>query len=160
MTNSQQAYMLDTNVFNAVIDGNISLEVFAGRRLLVIGVQMAELAATKCAARREALLAIAEKIKPTTLLASSFALDIEGAGLDQAFWNDGTGTFERMLDRLRQLDTKKKQKSGDGLNQDRDILIAETAIKNHAIMVSNDDNLRKVVSEFSGKAITLTQLVV
>jgi predicted nucleic acid-binding protein len=159
MANQGQTFMLDTNVFNAVVDNNVPLAAFAGRRLLVIGVQMAELAATKCASRREALLAIAEEIKPTTLLASSFALDIEVAGLDQAFWNDGSGTFEKMLDRLRQLDPKKKMKSGDGLNQDRDILIAETAIKNRAILVSNDNNLRTVMSEFAGKVITTAQFI-
>jgi rRNA-processing protein FCF1 len=151
--------MLDTNVFNAVVDNNISLAAFARCRLLVIGVQMAELAATKRAPRREALLAIAVEINPTTLLASSFAFGIEGAGFDQACWNDGSGTFQKMLDRLRQLDAEKKKKSRDKLNPDRDILIAETAIKNHAILVSNDDNLRQVVSEFAGKAITLTQFM-
>jgi hypothetical protein len=154
-----QAYMLDTNVFNAVVDGDISVAAFAGCRLLVIGVQRAELMATKCAARREALLAIAVEINLTTSLASTFAFGIEGAGFNQACWNDGSGTFEKMLDRLRQLDTKKKKKGVDDLNPDRDILTAETAIKNQAILVSNDNNLRQVVSEFMGKAITLTQFL-
>jgi predicted nucleic acid-binding protein len=160
-----QAYMLDTNVFNKVVKDNNPLAAFAGRRLLVIGVQMAELAATKCAPRREALLAIAKEIKPTTLRASSFAFGIEGAGFDEACWNDGSGTFQKMLDRLRQLDTKtkknrkKKSDEDEDLNPDRDILIGETAIKNQAILVTNDNNLRQVVSEFMGKAITLTTFI-
>ena len=43
-----QTYMLDTNVFNHVLEEKISLELFAGCRLLVIGVQLAELRATPC----------------------------------------------------------------------------------------------------------------
>ncbi len=54
-----------------------------------------------------------------------------------------------MLSRLRELDAKNK----NPLNQVRDVLIAETAIKNKAILVSHDDNLRKIVFEFGGRAI-------
>jgi hypothetical protein len=113
--------------------------------------------ATKNAMRQTALLSKFEKINPTTLLASSFALDIEGAGFEQAYWNDGSGNFERMLLRLRQLDDESKKKSRDRLNHDRDILIAETAIKNQATLVSGDVNLCRVVLEFGGRAIPPVQ---
>src|SRR6266480_1188606 len=43
------------------------------------------------------------------------------------------------------------------LNQERDILIAETAVKNGATLVSDDRNLRKVVSEFGGRGIDALQ---
>ncbi len=150
-------YMLDTTVFNDALDGKISSAVFAGRRVLVTGVQAAELRATKNTTRQAALVAKFEEIKPTLLPASSFAFGIEGAGLDQAEWNDGSGNFEKMLDRLRWLDEQSRKKNRDPLNQERDILIAETAIKNHAALVSGDENLRRVVSEFGGCAITLSQ---
>jgi predicted nucleic acid-binding protein len=141
--------MLDTNVFNAVLNGELLKTSCMGRRLLVTGIQADELRATKEITRRANLLAIFEEINPTLLPASSFALDIEGAGLDQAYWNDGSGNFERMLARLKQLDSKNKKNP----NQLRDILIAETAIQNVAILVSGDANLRRVVSEFGGQAI-------
>src|ERR1039457_2601842 len=83
------------------------------------------------------------------------AWDIEGAGFDQAHWNDGSGNFDRMLARLQQLDPKKEKFK---LNQVRDILIAETAIKKGAILVSGDSTLRQVVSEFGGHAIDLPSL--
>jgi predicted nucleic acid-binding protein len=150
-------YMLDTNVFNDALAGKISSAVFAGRRLLVTGVQAAELRATKNTTRQADLLVTFEDVKPTVLAASSFALDIEGAGWDQAEWNDGSGNFEKMRDRLRWLDKESRKKNRDPLNQERDILIAETAIKNHATLVSGDENLRQVVSEFGGHAITLSQ---
>jgi predicted nucleic acid-binding protein len=149
MATAYQNYMLDTNVFNAVLDGRALPASFVGRCLLVTGVQAAELRATEKPERRAALLAAYEELRPTSLPASSFAFDIEGAGFDQAYWNDGSGNFERMLVRLRQLDPKNKSAP----NQVRDILIAETAIKNGATLVSGDSNLRQVVSEFGGNAI-------
>jgi predicted nucleic acid-binding protein len=154
-------YMLDTTVFNDALDGKISSAVFAGRRVIVTGVQAAELRATKNTTRQAALVAKFEEIKPTLLPASSFAFGIEGAGWDQAEWNDGSGNFGKMRDRLRQLDKESRKKNKDPLkqelNQERDILIAETAIKNHAALVSRDENLRRVVSEFGGCAITPAQ---
>lgn len=154
MPTLHQNYMLDTNVFNAVLDGKVLPDSLVSGRLLVTGVQAAELRATGRPERRAALLAVYEEIGPTSLPASSFALDIEGTGFDQAYWNDGSGNFESMLARLRQLDPENKRAA----NQVRDILIAETAIKNGATLVSGDSNLRQVVSEFGGNAIDLDNL--
>jgi predicted nucleic acid-binding protein len=154
MTAAHQAYILDTTVFNAVLDGKALPASLTNRRLLVTGIQANELRATGKAERRAALLAVYEEIDPTSVPASSFAFDIEGAGFDQAYWNDGSGNFEKMLARLQQLDTKDKSAN----NQVRDILIAETAIKNGATLVSGDSNLRQVVSEFGGNAIDLANL--
>lgn len=146
-----QKYMLDTTVFNHVLNEDISTALFAGHRLLVTGVQAGELKSTKAAQRRESLWDVFKDIAPISLLASSFAFGIEGAGWDQAYWNDGSGNFEKMLARLKELDGTKNR----DLNQKRDILIAETAIKNEAVLVSGDSNLRKVVFEFGGHAISL-----
>ena len=62
-----------------------------------------------------------------------------------------------MLDLLQQLDSLSGKKSRDPLNQVHDILIAETAIKKHAVLVSGDKNLRQVVSDFGGRAMTPQQ---
>jgi len=80
-----QTYMLDTNVFNDVLDRKISFGSFTGRRMLVIGVQAAELRATPETLRREKLLVVFEEINPDTVPTSSFAFDVEGAGLDLAY---------------------------------------------------------------------------
>lgn len=150
--------MVDTNVFNHALDGKIPTNAFAGRRLLVTGIQAAELGATQNPpGRREALLAALAQVMPAQAPASSFALDVDGAGWDQAYWSDGSGNFEKMLERLRQLDKAGKKKPKP-LNKVRDILIAETAIKNHATLVSGDSNLRRVVSEFGGRALTPAEL--
>lgn len=140
--------MLDTNVFNAAREGKMSLPSLVGSQLLVIGVQAAELRATRNTKKRAELLAVFEEIHPATVPASSFAFDIEGAGFDQACLNDGDGQFQRMLTRLRELDRKK-----DIGNQARDILIAETAVKTGATLLTRDVNLTKVVVEFGGLAM-------
>ena len=149
MSATEQSYMLDTTEFNHLLDGKVSITSFAGRRLLVTRIQEAELRATKDDGRRNALLAEYKKVAASVEYTSSFAFDIEGAGLDQAYWNDGSGSVEKMLHRLRELDPKNK----NPLNQVRDILIAETAIKNGAILVSHDTKLRKVICEFGGQSV-------
>jgi predicted nucleic acid-binding protein len=142
-----RTYMLDTNIFNAILDGKAASTSLKGHRLLVTGIQADELRATSSPERRAALLNVYKEIRPTSLPSSSFAFDIEGAGFGQAYWNDGSGNFEKMLARLRELDPGGK----NAANQVRDVLIAETAMKNGAILVSRDSNLRQVVSEFGGK---------
>jgi hypothetical protein len=153
------AYMFDTNVFNHVLHGNIPLPALAGKRILSTGVQRDELNKTKePPGRREELLEIFDKIAPEIMHASSFLFGVEGAGFDQACWNDGSGNFDKMLNRLCELDdTNKRKRKLDKeklkLNQLRDVSIAETAIKNGAILVSDDVNLQIVVSESGGRVV-------
>ena len=58
-----------------------------------------------------------------------------------------------MLARLTELDAPSKNKDRGPRNKIRDILIAETAIKINAVLISGDANLQLVVSEFGGKAV-------
>jgi predicted nucleic acid-binding protein len=148
-----QTYMLDTNVFNDLLDQKVSASLFARTHVIGTGIQASELKATSDDERRASLLGVFREVAPVPALTSSFAFDIEGAGFDQACWNDGTGQFQKMLARLETLDQRKNRSA----NQTRDILIAETAIKNGAILISGDSNLRQVVSEFGGRAISLEE---
>jgi predicted nucleic acid-binding protein len=143
-------YLLDTNVFNKVLDGAISIESLAVP-LLAKRIQESELSNTRDPLRRERLLAVFTEADPVIPFTASAAWDIEGAGWNQARWNDGSGTFQKMLARLRDLD-KNKRRPPPPLNQERDILTAETAIKNVATLVTDDANLQKVVTEFGGCA--------
>jgi hypothetical protein len=145
-------YMLDTTLFNSVRDGEILPASFAGLHLLVTGIQESELRATKCPQRRANLVAAFKEVDAVLVRASSFAWGIKGAGWVEAYWNDGSGNFQKMLDRLRMLDPARKSP----LNQLRDILIAETAIKTNTTLVSGDKHLRQVVLEFGGRAIDHT----
>lgn len=150
---ASNGYMLDTTLFNSMLDSTISTASFAALRLLATGIQPSELRATRCPERRADLLATFSEVNPAVAPASSFAWGVEGAGWEQAYWNDGSGNFQKMLDRLRELDRKSKRKNRDPLNPVRDILIAETAIKIGATLVSNDPRLRQVVLEFGGRAL-------
>ena len=145
--------MLDTNVFNDACDGKMPAEAFSDRKITATGVQLSELRATKNLARRDELLAKFLEIGPTSTLAASGIWGLDGAGWGQARWNDGSGTFQSMLARLKELDAVSRKKSKDEMNQIRDIVIAETALKLRAILVSNDNNLRKLFFEFGGTAI-------
>jgi hypothetical protein len=157
MSTEPQAFMLDTNVFSRVLDGVLPLPAKTGRRFLVTGVQADECRSTPCPTRRAGLLQAIEEIAPELCLASSFCLGIEGAVFGQAEWNDGTGRFEDMLARLKALDRKQRTEA-QHLNQIRDIVIAETAIKLGAVLVSDDAKLRQVVVEFGGAAVPSAHL--
>jgi hypothetical protein len=149
-------YILDSNIFDRVCDGKVVLPKIVPGRLTAVGVQLAEIRAIPDAnaERREKLLNIFQTLIPEVALTSSACFGIEGAGWGQARWNDGDGLFERMLERLRELDAhhlRGKQKKPS--NQVRDICLAESAIKYQSILVSDDKNLRQVVQEFGGLAI-------
>jgi predicted nucleic acid-binding protein len=149
-----QTYMLDTNVFNDLLDQKISPSLFAGYDVIATGIQLDELKATRRDERRASLIKVFNGVAPVHPPPSSFALDIEGAGLDQAYWNDQTGIFGAMLASLQARDGKDK-----GKNQVRDILIAETAIKHGATLITRDSNLRKVVAEFGGRTVSLEEFL-
>src|SRR5437899_4828436 len=91
------AYMLDTNLFNGVLDGKVSAASCTHLRLLATGIQASELGNTSNLTRRAELLAVFEQVNPAVPLTSSAAFDIEGAGWDEACWNDGSGNYEKML---------------------------------------------------------------
>ncbi len=145
--------MLDTNVFNDVVDGKLLLEEFKDRKLFATHVQMDELQQTSCDARKRELLAVFNYIDAATINTESAVSDV--SKWDQSKWSDPTGNFIPMLNRLREL-----AKAGASRipNQSRDILIAETAIKNGLILVSGDRDLRVVTKEFGGQAVDLKKI--
>jgi hypothetical protein len=69
-----ETYMLDTNVFNAALDGRVLVASSVGRILLVTGIQGDELRATGKPERRAALLAVYKEIRSTVLPTSRYAL--------------------------------------------------------------------------------------
>jgi len=107
-------YMLDTNLFDRVLDGKISIASNVPLHLLATGVQRAELRACPILERQQKLLAVFDEIVPSVTLAASFAFDIEGAGFDEAYFNDGSGKYERMLDRPRALDGQQGKRNRKG----------------------------------------------
>jgi len=158
--------MLDTNIFNRLVkEEAFDMTALANLcrlgetqvgRWLATDIQLDELRQTKDEERRNELVLAFHETGAERLPAASFAFDIEGAGWDQAHWNDGSGLIERMLTRLAEIElgVKKRRRQtklavGEtDLNPYRDILIAETAMKAGATLVTGDEHLCQVAVEF------------
>lgn|ERR1700734_1511154 len=143
-------YMLDTSVFNALCDGSLSMDCLVERRLITTGIQEAELASTTDEARRDALRIAFEQAQTEWVPAAQFVFDMAGAGWGQGSWGLNDHTHRAMLARLKELEGERR-----GSNQIADVLIAETAMKRGAILVSGDQNLCRMASEFGVQVMSL-----
>lgn len=147
-------FMLDTQIFDRVADGDIPVEVLRGRRLFVTHVQIGELQAIPDDARRTAILAVFHDLGADTVPTSSAIWGDSYWG--QAEWSDGSA-YESILTRLQELDAK-AGKRPKGFNQSRDARIAETALKRGFTLVTDDKNLAAVMRESGGRAISSKEL--
>jgi len=156
MTDENRGYMLDTNVFNAVLKEQLSIENFKGIPLFATHIQADELRATRTRAIADQLLLVFQVIAPNNTPTRSAVWDVSAWG--EACWSDDDGLFEKMLSRLQVLDKAAKKRSSPR-NQRCDILIAETAVKDNLTLVTDDQNLRCVAEEFGGEAMTLANFI-
>ena len=150
------AYILDTNVFNRLADGKASFDAFRGLSLAATHVQLDELSATKKPERAEELLRAFEKIDPKMDKTASAFPDV--SNWDQSSFSDD-GVAQNMLARLHQLNAAAGKTHRDPKNPIRDVLIAHTAININATLISDDPQLRQLVSEFGGLAISTSDLL-
>lgn len=152
MSDDPKVFMLDTNVFNEFCDGSLPLDCLRGRRLLVTGIQEEELWNCKEEVRRNALRDTFEKVSADSEPAAQFIFDMAGAEFDRGSWGVNDHTHEAMLIRLRELEGVTP-----GSNQVADVLIAETAMRRNAVLVSGDKNLRTMASEFGVEVMSLNE---
>lgn len=157
-------YMLDTNVFNHVLDGKVNIDTLQGKDLVATHVQRDELANTRDEARKAALLKIFGELTPDQAVTSSAVASIlvaggaavSGGGIvstesavwgvsrwGQAKWGHEDDIFAGMR---AELDALNKRKG----NNPQDILIAETAIRNHWVLITSDTDLFAVVTKYGG----------
>lgn len=154
-------YMLDTNIFNKILDGNIGLNLRGD--FFATHVQMDEILATTNECRRNQLLEIFKNILQRNWPTESSVWDV--SKWDQCKWGNEEkiiSTESFILDYSRMdmaklsgddlyikiknsLDQRNKKKSSNI----QDALIAETAIKNNLILVTNDKDLKEVFKEYS-----------
>ncbi len=128
-------HMVDTNVFNWLVQGDLSIDDLPSNGYFVATpVQRAELEATRDDAKRAALLAKFSEVV-TGLYSAPFAFDVEGAGFDQGRWTDGILASAIRND----LNCERERR-----NNIQDALIAETAITNGFTLVTCDRALRDV----------------
>jgi predicted nucleic acid-binding protein len=147
-------YMLDTNFFNRVVAGEIAVDLIARYAVFATHVQRDELGRTRDDAKRAQLLAAFDAVGPGMKPTSTAVFD--DSKWDECQWSADDGVYEAMLARLEALD-RASDKPWKEFNQSRDIRIAETAIKNGLMLVTNDANLATVMLEFGGNTITAEQ---
>ena len=174
--------MFDTNVFNRILDGVISLESFA--EVIVpyaTHIQRDELQNTQDQRRREALLNVFHQVVTASAETTSFApdtsrldqaklsgrsdeVDLTEGGLTQtlsAVW--GTSKWgesmwsgnESLYPVLRaELDHKNAKP-----NNVQDALIADTAIRGGYVLVTDDTDLEQITRKYGGRCILVRELV-
>jgi predicted nucleic acid-binding protein len=164
--------MLDTNVFNRILDGKASLELF-GEYIIPYAthVQRDELEKTPDEKKREALLQIFHATITSSVETESFALDI--SRLDEAKLSEDrmipTSSFiwdvskwgectwsgaESLCSTLKaELDSLKVNP-----NNAQDALIADTAIRGRYVLVTDDVNLTKVTKKHGGTCLSVKEL--
>lgn len=131
-------YILDTNVFNHVLDQKISLEELQGHELFSTHIQEDELKQTPSLQKRESLLSVFKRADTINIPTKTTVWGVSAWGRGE--WSSGDGMYDAILERVRTLDrTSGKKKLPE--NQSRDALIAETAIKAGLILITNDKNL-------------------
>jgi predicted nucleic acid-binding protein len=139
-------YMLDTVIFNKILDGNLPVGKLPPRgRYVVAHVQRDELSATPDISRRTKLLAQFDGLSPDRSMTASFAFDI--SRFDQSKWSDGV-VFKVLKAALDKANRRKKSNA-------RDALIGEASIANGSTLVTCDKDLAEVVSRRGGLVIFL-----
>lgn len=130
------AYMLDTNIFNRVLDGRFDLSTLPGHDYRATPVQYEELKACQDQARRASLLEVFQQIAPE-IEPAAFALDVAGAGLDEGVFRERETASAVLSD----LDATRKKD-----NNAADSVIAEAALYGGHVLVTADRRLGEVAT--------------
>jgi predicted nucleic acid-binding protein len=138
--------MLDTNIFNKVLDGQVGVDIFSKCSIYITHVQHDELEATKKDLRRKQLLEIFNLIEKKKIPTESGIFGV--SRFDEAKFSDGK-LYEQIK---KKLDAVKKKP-----NNIQDALIAETAIEKSLILITTDRALQEIVCKLNGKAMSLSE---
>ncbi len=136
-TKDSKKYMLDTNVFNHVVEGKRRLETLIGLDLYATHAQIDELEKAPLK-KQAALLDLFKSLGTQTIPTSTSLWGI--TKWDLGNWSSDPKLYNSLLERIKELD-RKAGKREECVNQSSDARIAETAIKNDLILVTNDKNL-------------------
>lgn len=140
-------YMLDSHVFNYVVDGKIDIATLRGKAIVATHVQRDEIFKTKDEAGRTALLAVFSELVPDTSSGSG-VVPTESAVWGVSPWGKAKWDAEdnKFAEMRAELDAINKQKR----NNAHDILIAETAVRNGWVLIASDGDLFTVVTKYGG----------
>lgn len=148
-----KGFMFDTNIFNDILNNNIQINWPNEFNYYVTHIQFDELNETRNTDRKNELLKTFKEIDTEEILTESGKVGI--SKVDKCKVGDNK-LYYLLLAKLQKLDGKKKKWK----NQPRDILIAETCIKNKLILITNDGNLGEVMTEFNGHTKNLGELLI
>lgn len=139
-------FVLDTNVFNRVLDNKLSIEQLPPGRFFITHVQRDELDKTKDVVRRHALQEVLEAVDPARIPTASA---IPGIALP----GEATPSDGNLHSRLRgALDVLNKAKP----NNVYDALIGEVGIVHGFTLITADRDLAKVVNEHGGETLLIS----
>lgn len=138
-------FLFDTNIFNKILDEKIDLSKLSNKDCYVTHVQSDEILATKNQNRRLMLEEIFLQVSSKQIPTESFVIGV--SRLNKAKLGDGV-RYGQLLQRLNQLNNAKP-------NNVKDALIAEAALANNIILVTEDRDLAKVMNEFGGSVFRM-----
>ena len=141
--------MLDTNIFNTVVDQNISLPQREDYKYFSTEVQYIEINKTKDKDRREFLLNTFNLINPN-IINSETAIWGEFSWGERKF-DYVTSDFIKIKEILDTLEYRKNNKE--------DALIAEITIKYGFILITNDSNLRESLKRINKLALSFEEFL-
>lgn len=135
--------LLDTTVFNRVLDGQLSIDALAGHDVFATHVQVDEIERTRCDERRRQLCETFRRVGPAMLATSSAVFDV--SRWDASGWGGRSAQFAPLREAL-------DRENGGHRNNVRDILAAETAVEHGLTLVTDDEALRNVMIRFGFSA--------
>lgn len=150
-------FMLDTNTFNRVLDGEVPTD--AVRRcgeLYVTAVQRHELASTKDEARRAELLAVFRSVPAVEKPIQTAAWGGHSSWGGGQQWGQSGPHYSDVKEAIESLGGKPSRSRG----RFGDALIAEVCLANGFTLVTDDGPLRAVFTEkFAGHALSFDEML-
>ena len=139
-------YMVDTMIINRILDNGLDLKYFKSpdKQIFTTHVQRDEIINTKNKTRRNELLSIFQKVENP--------IPTESALWGRSRWGESKWASDNQVGKILEVLNKKDKKNKNKSNP-LDALIADTAIKNNYILITEDGPLYYVVTEvFKGSA--------
>ena len=144
-------YILDTNIFRRVLDGELDAGVIAERvSLFATHIELNELQNTRDEKLRQQLLDTFEAVGPERIPTASAVWSVSEWGSAEF-----TSDESHYLAILELLNNKNKGKE----NNAQDALIADTAISHGLVLVTEDRHLRDVLAEVGGSTADLDEFL-
>lgn len=141
-------YMLDTNIFNRLVEGRLTIRDLPGDvKFFATSIQLQELNATKNIGRRAILIdkfsEVSPKIDPIETSLWGYASYGESA------WGAEGKYFAQIKYELDALNNNKANNAADAL-------IGEASLSNHHTLITTDKDLAVVLEKMGGKVMRIS----